>query len=174
MCVQFFHSPTVGLVLNPTTVTTLLVESVVMVRAETWRLEVTFVKLVFSFQRDVPVCVFPTAVGSEVSGFTSLDGWRLGTCFWGIFLQKKTLELRGLAGGLGERHFWLWDLNVVLGALCCWLCWCCHSPVTLQSSAWMWWGPAGARLGSVSLVALETVGLFLRFSDQIDLCPWFM
>lgn len=32
---------------------------------------------------------------------------------------------------------------------------------------------AGARLGSVSLVALETLGLFLRFSGQIDLCPWF-
>lgn len=110
-----------------------------------------------------------------------ITGWlKAGNVFLGHLLTEEDPGVEGISWWLsGEALLkkwdttW-WDLNVVLGAVCCWLRWCCHSRVTLQSSAWMWRGPAGVRLGSVSLVALETVGLFFRFSDQIDLCPWFM
>lgn len=99
-----------------------------------------------------------------------ITGWlKAGNVFLGQLLTGISWWLSGEALLKKWDTTW-WDLNVGLGAVCCWLRWCCHSRVTLQSSAWMWWGPAGARLGSVSLVALETVGLSLRFSDQ----NWFM
>lgn len=72
---MFFHSPCTGLALDTTTLTTLLMETVVEVRAGRWRWEVIPVKLI-SFQRDIPISDFPGDVALALAvRFLDLHHW---------------------------------------------------------------------------------------------------